>query len=275
VGITRARLQELLLAGAGAVPKRLGVTLTSLTQHNNRVSVAFSDGTVGDYDLVVGADGIYSTVRRLAVSLAVPRYADQMVWRSVIRHRPAGVSHFMLFMGDRCFFGLVPMGDDYTYGFGAVAGCRLQEQVPGRLDRLRQRFAGFPGPVSAYFAALERDDQLHVAPTGWLALDRWHRGRVILIGDAAHASPPNMGEGGCMAMEDALVLAEVLASAPALEDALTGYVARRRPRADWVQEQSRAAAAAWAMPPAVRDAALRERGDRLFRDRYGPLIPAP
>jgi 2-polyprenyl-6-methoxyphenol hydroxylase-like FAD-dependent oxidoreductase len=78
-----------------------------------------------------------------------------------------------------------------------------------------------------------------------------------------------------MAMEDALVLAEVLRAAEDLDAALAAYVVRRRPRADWVQEQSRAAAQAWVLPPAIRNTAFRERGDQMFRDRYRPLIPAP
>jgi 2-polyprenyl-6-methoxyphenol hydroxylase-like FAD-dependent oxidoreductase len=115
----------------------------------------------------------------------------------------------------------------------------------------------------------------HFGPIEWIEVDEWYRGRVVLIGDAAHAGPPHMGEGGCMAMEDALVLADVLCTADRLETALETYVRRRRPRAGWVQEQSRAAAQAWVLPPAVRNAALRERGDQMFRDRYRPLIAAP
>jgi len=78
-----------------------------------------------------------------------------------------------------------------------------------------------------------------------------------------------------MAMEDALVLADVLRKADGVEAALVAYVRRRVPRVEWVQNQSRAAAQAWILPPAVRNAALRERGDQMFRDRYRPLIPAP
>jgi 2-polyprenyl-6-methoxyphenol hydroxylase-like FAD-dependent oxidoreductase len=84
-----------------------------------------------------------------------------------------------------------------------------------------------------------------------------------------------MAEGGCMALEDALVLAEELRSADTVERALASYVIRRKPRADWVQEQSRVAADAWILPTAVRNAALRQRGDQTFRDRYRPLVPAP
>jgi len=224
---------------------------------------------------VVGADGIYSTVRELAVNSSSPSYAGQMVWRSIISTRPPGIVEMMVLMGEGCFFGVVPMGEGYTYGFGAVDGQQLKDPLAGRLERFRRRFAGFGEPAPVYLAALQRDEQLIVGPIEWVELDEWYRGRVVLIGDAAHAGPPHMGEGGCMAMEDALVLADCLRRADSVERALEVYVRRRRPRADWVQEQSRAAAQAWVLPPAARNAALRERGDQMFRDRYRPLISAP
>jgi 2-polyprenyl-6-methoxyphenol hydroxylase-like FAD-dependent oxidoreductase len=87
-GVTRVRLQQVLLAGAAEVPHRLGVAVVGLAQEHGRASVAFSDGSRGEYGLVVGADGIRSTVRRLAVSSAEPRYAGTMTWRSVIPARP-------------------------------------------------------------------------------------------------------------------------------------------------------------------------------------------
>src|SRR5947209_6870836 len=98
------------------------------------------------------------------------------------------------------------------------------------------------------------DEQLHCGPIEWVELDRWHCGRVVLIGDAVHAGPPTMAEGGCMAMEDACVLAEVLRYADAVESALNTYVALRRPRADWVQQYSRAVVESLLMPSAIRNA---------------------
>jgi FAD-dependent urate hydroxylase len=275
LGITRIRLQEILAGAAGSAKHRLGVAVTALAREAGRVSVGFSDGSSGGYDLVVGADGIYSTVRGLTVSPVPPEYAGLMSWRSVIPARPPGVTHLMLLMGEGCFFGLVPVGDGGTYGFAGAGGERFDDPPPGRLERFRERFAGFGGPVPAYLAALEHDEQLHFGPIESLELDNWRDGRVILIGDAAHATPPSMGEGGAMAMEDAVVLAELLASAGTVEDALEAYETRRRPRSDWVQQQSRIAAQAWVLPPAQRDAALRERGDQMLRDRYRPLIAAP
>jgi 2-polyprenyl-6-methoxyphenol hydroxylase-like FAD-dependent oxidoreductase len=276
LAMTRVSLQEALLVGAAAIPHRLGIALTALTQDDRRVRANFSDGGGGDYDLVIGADGIHSTVRALAVGSYSPAYAGQLVWRSVIPTRPRGVvDSVMVLLGEGRFFGLVPVGDGHTYGFGALDGEFFEDRLEGRLARFRQRFAAFGGEAPAYLSALEDDRQVHFAPIEWVDVDAWHKGRVVLIGDAAHAGPPHMGEGGCMAMEDALVLAEALRNEHSVESALETYVRRRRPRADWVQAQSRAAANAWVLPPAVRNAALRERGDRMFRDRYRPLIPAP
>jgi 2-polyprenyl-6-methoxyphenol hydroxylase-like FAD-dependent oxidoreductase len=275
LGVTRVRLHEALLAGAAVVPMRLGIALTGLTQKENRVQVTFSDGTSGDYDLVVGADGAHSTVRALAVDPSPPREVGQITWRSVISTRPRGVAHMMVLLGEGRFFGLAPMGEGQTYGFGAIDAERADDPLEGRLERFRHRFAESGGPVPEYLAALREDKELYFAALVWVDVDRWYDGRVVLIGDAAHAGPPHMGEGGCMAMEDALVLAEVLRAADTIEDGLVAYVSRRRPRADWVQEQSRVAARAWVLPPDVRNAALRERGDQIFRDRYRPLIPAP
>ena len=181
----------------------------------------------------------------------------------------------MVLMGDGCFFGVVPMGEGYTYGFGAVDEMRFEDPLVGRLERFRRRFAGFGGPVPAYLAALQCDEQLIFGAIEWVEVDEWYCGRVVLIGDAAHAGPPHMGEGGCMAMEDALVLADCLRTADSVETALEAYVRRRRPRVDWVQQQSRAAAQAWVLPLASRNAALRERGNQMFCDRYRPLIPVP
>ncbi len=144
----------------------------------------------------------------------------------------------MLFTGERCFFGLVPVEDGRTYGFAGLAGDRFDDPPAGRLERLRQQFGGFGGPVPAYLAALQRDEQIHFGPVEWVELGCWHSGRAVLIGDAAHAAPPHMAEGGAMAIEDALVLTQLLHGA----DGLGRYQARRRPRVQWVQQQSRLAA---------------------------------
>jgi len=129
--------------------------------------------------------------------------------------------------------------------------------------------------VQEYLASLERDDQVICSAMEWMECEKWHLGRVVLVGDAAHASSPMMGQGGCMAMEDACALAEEL-RASALQDALASYVNRRKPRVEWVQHQSMTLAESLTTgPSAVRDAALRERGNQIMRARFGPLVAAP
>lgn len=284
LGVTRARLQGILLHEG--VSPRFGRALTGLEQDDRRVVAAFADRTVGAYELVIGADGIGSTVRRLVRPAAAARPTETWAWRSMCGVRPDGVDHLMVLLGEGCFFGLVPVGGG-TYGFaGAVPGRRDSgsdpgdEPIEGRVRRLRERFAGFCGPVPTYLAALERDEQVHSGRIACVAPDGLRAGRVVLVGDAAHTAPPHMGQGGAMAVEDALVLAEVLRERadPELSDlgpALDAYAARRRTRLEWVRQQSHVAAAAWIRPAAARDAALRSQGDALLRARYLPLREPP
>ena len=167
------------------------------------------------------------------------------------------------------------MGVGRTYGFAYVIQPRFHDPLEGRLGRLRNRFATFGGRVQEYLASLERDDQVICSAMEWMASEKWHAGRVVLVGDAAHASSPMMGQGGCMAMEDACVLAEELRAAATVENALASYVSRRKPRVEWVQHQSMAVGESLIMPSAVRNATLRQRGNEAMHARFGPLVPAP
>jgi FAD-dependent urate hydroxylase len=189
--------------------------------------------------------------------------------------RARGLTDLQFLLGDDCFFGLCPVGEGRTYGFGYVTQSRTHDPVQGRLERLRERFAAFGELVQEYLAALERDEQVHCSTMEWVHVEDWHIGGIVLVGDAAHASSPLMGQGGCMAMEDAYVLAEILRSAPTVESALSDYVARRKPRVNWVQQQSIGTAETMRMPSAVRNTALRERGNQMMKSRFGPLVAAP
>jgi 2-polyprenyl-6-methoxyphenol hydroxylase-like FAD-dependent oxidoreductase len=275
LGVTRVELQRLLVGRARETAHQLGVAVTALTQGPAAVTVQFSDGGTGDFDLVVGADGLRSMIRMSGVSGETPQYAGTMAWRSVCATRPSGLDCLQLMLGDGRFFGLVPVGGGGTYGFAGIVSDRFDDPVERRLDRFRERFADFDGLVPAYLEALGDDDPLHSGPVEWISPGSWHQGRVVLIGDAAHAAPPHMGEGGSLAIEDALVLAEVIQNANTIEAALQAYEVRRRPRVNWVQTQSLAAARAWGLPPAVRDGVLRERGDQMLRERYWPLRANP
>ena len=134
--------------------------------------------------------------------------------------------------------------------------------MEGRLKRLRVRFANFGPRVQEYLAALESDDQIICSAMEWVPVAEVYSGRVVLVGDAAHASSPMLGKGGCMAMEDACVLAEELHSGATIEAALASFAKRRKPRVEWVQQQSMAVTQMRALSTGSRTIALRESGDR-------------
>ena len=159
----------------------------------------------------------------------------------------------------------------------------------GRVRRLREYFAGFGEPVRQYLAAVPGDSDIHCSPVEWLPEVAWSCGQVVLIGDAAHAMSPMMGQGGCMAIEDALVLAGELRRAPDIPSAVAAFGARRRPRVDWVREQSQALTELVRLPAHPRPRPARARRHRLPRplsppdrsavssahDRYRPPVTPP
>jgi 2-polyprenyl-6-methoxyphenol hydroxylase-like FAD-dependent oxidoreductase len=276
IGIVRPLLHSALAKGVTDVPCRLGTAVTSVTQDDRSVTVAFSDGTRGAYDLVVGADGIRSTVRALTLSAAPPSYLGAMNWRSILPIRPAGLeSALQMHVDDNRIFGLVTVGGGYTYSFAISIEPRFHDPVEGRLERLRIRFADFGPRVQEYLAALKSDDQIICSAMEWVPLEKVYDGRVVLVGDAAHASSPMLGQGGCLAMEDACVLAEELKAGATIEAALAGFAKRRKPRVEWVQQQSIAVTQMQALPTGSRAKALRERGDRATQDRFARLVPVP
>jgi 2-polyprenyl-6-methoxyphenol hydroxylase-like FAD-dependent oxidoreductase len=277
VGIGRDELQKaLLLRAVDCARCRLGVGLRSLQQRDGLVSVGFSDGTRGDYELVIGADGIGSTVRTWAIGKVSPTYRGQMAWRSLAPLRAEVEDEVQFWLGEGCLFAMYSVGARRTYGSGyVVEPAPRRDPMEGRLGRLRERFVSFPAVVQRFLGAVERDDQIHCSTVEELHVPGWRSGRVILIGDAAHASSPMMGQSGCMAIEDAAVLAELLHASETVDAALDAYEPRRRPRVDWVQRQSEALGRSALLPAAVRDAVLREHGAQQFEARYAPLISAP
>jgi 2-polyprenyl-6-methoxyphenol hydroxylase-like FAD-dependent oxidoreductase len=269
-------LHRALAQGVADVPCRLGTAVTSLAQDDRGVRVAFSDGTSGAYDLVVGADGIRSTVRALTLGAAPPTYLGAMNWRSTAPVRPAGLeSALQMHVDDRRIFGLVTVGGGHTYSFAISIEPQFHDPVEGRLERLRARFADFGPRVQEYLAALQRDDQIVCSAMEWVPVEKLYNGRVVLVGDAAHASSPMLGQGGCMAMEDACVLAEELRSGTTLDAALASFAKRRRPRVEWVQQESLAVTQMRTLSADSRARTLRESGDRTTQARFAALVAAP
>jgi FAD-dependent urate hydroxylase len=272
LALPRAELHDVLRAGANSTPVRMGVTIGDLSQQAGSVGVAFSDRTSGDYDLVIGADGISSTVRRLAFAdTAAPRPVGQVGWRFVAPCPPQ-VTTWSVLLGRRTAFLTLPIGSGRVYCYGdVIASPDAASPAANEVARLRALFAEFAEPAATILEALDDATAVHTSVIEEVTIDSWVRGRVLLVGDAAHATSPNMAEGAAMAIEDALVLAECLADLPAIPEALARFEARRRTRTDWVRAQTHRRDHTRYLHPTIRNTALRVLGRRIFQGNYRPL----
>ncbi len=256
LGIKRAEMHRILSGRLQAlgVTTRLGTTVSHIGtpgDANSPAQVSLSDGSTHTFDLVIGADGIRSQVRTAVFGNAAPRYSGFGVWRSV-HPRPAALNMKIMMMGVGKRLGIMPISDDRLYLFGTVSEppnrWYPREDWPALMC---ERFAEFAGPARPFLDTLgatsEEQEVLYTAVEEMAMPLPWHVGRVLLIGDAAHASTPFMGQGGAMAVEDAVVLADLLstsqADAPASGDdvvaSLAAFGKRRYPMCKLVQDTSR------------------------------------
>ncbi|MFI6073620.1 FAD-dependent monooxygenase [Actinoplanes sp. NPDC051343] len=266
--LSRADLQQVLLTGVGG-EVRYDTAVKELEIFDRTAKVEFGDGTVSEYDLVIGADGRRSTIRAQAGlgGPAVP--TGQIVYRAVVGGGPP-LSDWTTLLGRRTSFVAMPMGGRKIY-------CYADETAPESPDpddpvaHLRELFAGFGGPVPAILAALEK---VQVARTDEVVIDAWSRGPVLLVGDAAHATAPTLAQGAAMSFEDAVVLGDELRARPDdVPAALRAYEERRRPRCSAVRDRTRERDRTRDVPPALRDPMLRRRGLRIFTEQYRALVP--
>jgi FAD-dependent urate hydroxylase len=225
---------------------------------------------------VVGADGIHSAVHRLTLGpTAVPRPVGQVGWR-FLAPRPPRVTTWSVMLGRGTAFLTLPLVGDRVYCYCDVVS-PPDHGTPerGPAERLRELFSDFAEPATTLLAGLDSAADIHVSTIEEVALDRWARERVVLIGDAAHATSPNMAEGAAMALEDALVLADCLRTIPAIPDAITAFQARRQPRTEWVRAQTHRRDHTRYLPPTIRNTVLRLLGRRIFHANYRPLLDEP
>ncbi|TGE25403.1 monooxygenase [Hymenobacter aquaticus] len=235
LGIHRAALQRALLAGLPANTVRLGCRFERFEATATGVTAYFTDGSPARADALIGADGLHSPVRRQLLPDSQPRYAGYTCWRAVVEasHLQLPVGSSMEIWGDAGRrIGYVPVGQGQVYWFACLnsAQPRNPQFAAFRVADLQRTFADFPVPIPALLAAttdeqLLWNDIMDLPPLSALAY-----GRVLLLGDAGHATTPNMGQGAGQAVEDATVLAECLAAAPDVAAAFQAFERRRLPR---------------------------------------------
>ena len=235
----RAELLAALVDAAGNIPIHLDHECEAVEQEGDVVTVRFMQNRQARADVLVGADGLHSVVRS---HLAIPgelRYSGYTAWRGIAPFTTDGLATGeTLGCGQR--FGLAPIAGNRVYWYATDNVPRgQQESAASTAQRLRDMFSEWHAPIPALLAATEppsilRNDIYDRDPS-----DTWGRGRITLLGDAAHPMTPNLGQGACQAIEDAMVLARRLASIPDAAAALRAYESDRMPRTGMVVRSSR------------------------------------
>ena len=241
VGISRPALHQVLgdRTKASGAQVRLGVTAEELHDDGAGVDVRFSDGTGGRFDIVVGADGVYSQTRAQVMPEAPqPEFTGQSVWRYNFA-RPADLDALHVYNG-ATGVGLVPISNDLMYMYVTTpepGNPRYPRE--GLAARMRAKLEHAAPAISELAGQITDDDGVVYRPLEVLLLEGpWHKGRVVLLGDAVHATTPHLGQGAGMAVEDSIVLADELSKHAAPEEAFAAYRDRRFERCRYIVESS-------------------------------------
>lgn len=232
MGMDRRVLAAILMKRVheSGVKVRLGISPTELNQDDAGVDLEFSDGTAGRYDVVIGADGIRSWIRRAVGIESEPQSTGMAIWR-IFGPRPESVTHTDLYHGGNSYIaGYCPTSEDTQYSYLVEDAQDRSMLTPDeRLDIVRELASHYHGPWDEIRETLTDPSQINYT---WfethLLEGPWNRGRVVVIGDAAHACPPTIAQGGAMALEDAAVLAELLTTRPQIDDSLWDDFIERR-----------------------------------------------
>jgi 2-polyprenyl-6-methoxyphenol hydroxylase-like FAD-dependent oxidoreductase len=237
--VHRAELLSLLARRIDPERIHLGRTFVHLEQNSDGIKAHFDTGEIVPGDALIGADGLRSAIRAQLFPKSVVRYAGYTGWRAVVNF-PEPLPPASETWGRGRRFGLVPMGGGRVYWFATNNAPEGQRDPAGRIqESLAQRFRGWPEPVEELIAAAREDSILRNDIYDLVLLPRLVQGRVALLGDAAHATTPNLGQGACQAIEDAVVIAASLKTAPRLEPGLLEYERRRIPRVSQISRRSR------------------------------------
>lgn len=243
LGLTRPALHNVLIDAIQreGVNLKLGLTFENIKQTPEQALVTFTDGTQDSYDLVVGADGVYSKVRsHVFGEQHKPKFTGQGVWRYNLP-RPKDLVYSHMFEGKSGGkVGYTPLTEESLYILAVWAEPENPFFDSATLaTEFQKRLEGFGGLIPELKQQITDPSQVVYRPLEVILMPApWYNGRVLLIGDAAHATTPHMGQGAAQAVEDAVVLGELAASQTSIQDILDQFMERRYNRCKFINEGS-------------------------------------
>jgi 2-polyprenyl-6-methoxyphenol hydroxylase-like FAD-dependent oxidoreductase len=269
VCLRRGDLLDVLRASTPEVTPRWHTPLVLAELVDEGVQVQLESGSTETYDFVVGADGVHSAVRRVLLATDDSRRSlmTEASWRFTAPN--PGVDCWTVWSGGQGTLLLIPVDEEHVYGYASTTRGGAAGDDP---QWLGSTFAGFPEPVATTVAAaLDDPGQLYYSPVEEVRCEHWSRGRLALIGDAAHATGPVWAQGAALALEDALVLADLLAERRDWSSVGAEFERLRRPRVAHVQAATDRMSRLAGLPGRLRDVVAPVLGPRAYRAAYGPL----
>lgn len=242
VAIHRGQLQQVLLQQLEGIPLHLHKRLQSIEQTPaGKVMASFEDGGNAEADLLIGADGLRSATRKAILGEKPLRYSSHTCWRGIIQHQlpevHRGLELWAKTGGKRiAMIQVAPHQVYFYYTEKRKPGFKLPKEA--QISYLQEQLHEFPGWYAEVIGKANPEEVFHDDLYDLKPLDKWHNGKVMLLGDAAHATTPNMGQGGCQAIEDAWYLAQYLEQYPTVAEAFAAYEKFRRPKVDFVVNTS-------------------------------------
>ncbi len=229
--VHRAELLALLLKTLGEDRVQLGMNCVGFIQDATGVCARFAGGQEARGDVLIGADGIHSITRTQLFGLIKPGYVGYTCWRGLAHISRTGLETWA--WGKGCQFGITPMSKERAYWFVQKYAPEGENDKPGgKKGEILEMFHDWHDPIPAVIEATAETDILRNDIYELKHLRQWSQGRVTLLGDAAHAMTPNLGQGACQAIEDAVALGACLNEATDIATALQLYEKRRVTRAN-------------------------------------------
>jgi FAD-dependent urate hydroxylase len=233
--VSRSELQSMLLEQLGKEYVKLETKCIGAKEEGNQVTAIFEDGSTATGDVLIAADGVRSVLRNYVTQQKPePRYADYVNWNGLVDASPelADKHSWVIYVGDGKRASMMPVGGDrFYYFFGVPIEKGTVVEPKDRRDELEKLFQGWPEPVQNLIQKLNPLETNRLEIHDLDPLEKLSRGRVVLVGDAGHATTPTLGQGGCQAMEDAEILCRYLVTTNiSVEDALQRYESARKER---------------------------------------------